>query len=184
MPIDVIMEICHRCNLETCKSLSLTCHHIRNATLPHLKTRGTFHYPKYRYSKMLDVHKLKYVTSVTKLHLFKNITEVTFSQHFNKPITICLPATITHVTFGRAFNQPIKGIIPNSVTHLTFGESFNQSIKDVPDSVTHLVIGHSFNFSQELHIPPSVQHLTLPRFTYLFYNHIIPPTITKFISLD
>ncbi|AGC02347.1 FNIP repeat-containing protein [Acanthamoeba polyphaga moumouvirus] len=88
----------------------------------------------------IDENKKKYIP--------KNVTHLTFSIVFNKPILNCIPNSITHLTFGNYFDQSIMDCIPNSVTHLTFGYYFNQSITDcIPNSVTHLTFGNKFNQS-------------------------------------
>jgi len=75
----------------------------------------------------------------------KNTRSLTFGDHLNKSIDVCVPDSVTHLTFGYYFDQPIKNYIPNSITHLTFGFKFNQPINScTPDSVTHLTFALEF----------------------------------------
>jgi hypothetical protein len=59
---------------------------------------------------------------------------------------------------------------------LTFGEKFNQNIKDrIPIGVTNLTINNLFAI--DIHIPPSVIHLTIKYWYLPSTKNYIPTTI-------
>jgi hypothetical protein len=76
---------------------------------------------------------------------FKNLSQISFSDSFNKSVDN-LPERLISLTFGNSFNKSVDNL-PKTLTSLTFGYHFNQSVDNLPETLISLNFGNSFNQS-------------------------------------
>jgi hypothetical protein len=131
-------------------------------------------------------------SDLSALKLTRNVTRLTFGQHFNEPLGV-LPAGVTQLKFGSRFNQPLAvGVLPAGVTHLTFGCNFNQPLTAgvLPAGVTLLTFGSRYgrytrmsDFNQPLTkgvLPGSVRKLTFGcDFNQPLAEGVLPAGVTQ-----
>eukprot|EP01112_Ceratiomyxa_fruticulosa_P006091 TRINITY_DN16892_c0_g1_i1.p1 TRINITY_DN16892_c0_g1~~TRINITY_DN16892_c0_g1_i1.p1 ORF type:complete len:315 (+),score=16.56 TRINITY_DN16892_c0_g1_i1:124-1068(+) len=103
------------------------------------------------------------------------IIRIVFGYKFDKPITN-LPISVTQLQFGNDFQQTVDGVLPPKLTHLSFVGKFNQPVNSLPGTLQHLSL--SFFFNQPVNrLPHGLSHLLLD---YFFRQSIsdLPATIT------
>jgi hypothetical protein len=154
---DIIVRICHFCNIKNLKSLRFANSLISSAAFDEL-LRCSWIDIKNCYHLVHKIRLIKCVKGVLfcNIDFPPNITHLKFHKLFNKPIDT-LPLQIQFIHLNSQYNKPLNNL-PNNLKFLICGDNFNRNVDNLPDRVEFLQFSHKFNQNVD-HLPKSLTTL-------------------------